>query len=179
MFRVRAPWPLLAAAVLITGCAQQDAGTVETAEVAEKAKQAAEMRAAHMKEAEAAVEEIEAAFIAAYNAEDGEGIAALFAPDGTIAPPELMSLEQPAIAQYYNAQFASGGDFTLEVEREEVIVAGKTTVAWGGYAASVLMEGAETVVTTGRYGVVSKLQEDGSWKIYRHMFNYISPPPEM
>jgi ketosteroid isomerase-like protein len=34
-------------------------------------------------------------------------------------------------------------------------------------------------VTTGRYGVVSKLQEDGSWKIYRHMFNYITPPPEM
>ena len=179
MFQVRAPWLLMAAAALITGCAQQDAATGETAEVAEEAKQAAEMRNDRMKVAEAAVEEIEAAFIAAYNAEDGEGIAALFAPDGSIAPPELMSLEQPAIAEYYNAQFASGGDFTLEGEREEVIVAGKATVAWGGYAASVLMEGAETVVTTGRYGVVSKLQEDGSWKIYRHMFNYITPPPEM
>jgi len=179
MYRVRAPWLLLAAAVLVTGCAQQDAGTVETAEVAEKAKQAAEMKKAHMKEAAAAVEKIESAFIAAYNAEDGAGIAALFAPDGTIAPPELMSLEQPAIADYYNAQFASGGDFTLEVELEDIAVAGKTVVSWGGYAASVLMEGADPVVTTGRYGVVSKLQEDGSWKIYRHMFNYITPPPEM
>ncbi len=179
MNRVRSSWLLLAAAVLVTGCAQQDAGTAETAEVAEKAKQAVEMREARMKEAAAAVEKIESAFIAAYNAEDGDGIAALFAPDGTIAPPELMSLEQTAIADYYNAQFASGGDFTLEVELEEIAVAGKTVVSWGGYAASVLMEGADPVVTTGRYGVVSRLQEDGSWKIYRHMFNYITPPPEM
>jgi len=179
MIRVRATWMLLAAAVLVSGCAQQDAATAEEAEVSEKAKQVVEKKQAYMKEAEAAVEKIEAGFVAAYNAEDGAGIAALFAPDGTIAPPELMSLEQPAIADYYNAQFASGGDFTLEVEREEVVVGGKTAVSWGGYAASVLMEGAEPVVTTGRYGVVSKLQEDGTWKIYRHLFNYITPPPEM
>ena len=179
MIRVRAPWLLLAAAVLVSGCAQQDAATAEEAEVSEKAQQAVEKKKEYLKEAESAVEKIEAAFVAAYNTEDGAGIAALFAPDGTIAPPELMSLEQPAIADYYNAQFASGGDFTLEVEREEVVVGGKTAVSWGGYAASVLMEGAEPVVTTGRYGVVSRLQEDGSWKIYRHLFNYITPPPEM
>ena len=171
MKRASAPWLLLAAAVLVTGCAQQEA--------AEKAKQGAEMKMQQMEEAEAAVGEIEAAFVAAYNAEDGEGIAALFAPDGMIAPPNLMSIEQPSIADFYNAQFASGADFTLEVEREEVVVSGKTSVGWGGFATSVIVEGAEPIVTTGRYGVVSRLQEDGSWKIYRHLFNYIAPPPEM
>lgn len=177
MYRVRAPWLMLAAAVLVTGCAQEEAATADQAEVGEKAKQAVERRQEYLKEAEMAVSEIEAGFVAAYNVEDGEGIAALFASDGMIAPPGLVSIEQPSIAAYYNAQFESGGDFTLEVEREEIIVSRGTSVAWGGYAASVLMEGAETVVTTGRYGVVSRLQEDGSWKIYRHLFNYITPPP--
>ena len=179
MIRVRAPWLLLSAAVLVTGCAQQDAATAEKAEVSEKAKQVVEKKQEYLKEAEAAVEKIEAAFVAAYNAEDGEGIAALFAPDGMIAPPNLMSIEQPSIADFYNAQFASGADFTLEVEREGMVVSGKTSVDWGGFAASILVEGAEPIVTTGRYGVVSRLQEDGSWKIYRHLFNYIAPPPEM
>jgi len=179
MIRVRAPWLLLAAAVLVSGCAQQDAATAEKAEVSEKAQQAVEKKKEYLKEAEAAVEKIEAAFVAAYNAEDGAGIAALFAPDGMIAPPDLVSIEQPSIAEFYNAQFASGADFTLEVEREELVVSGKTSVAWGGFAGSVIVEGAEPVVTTGRYGVVSRLQEDGTWKIYRHLFNYITPPPEM
>ena len=177
MYRVRAPWLMLAAAVLVTGCAQEEAATADQAEVGEKAKQTAEKKMEYMKGAEKAVDEIEAAFVAAYNAEDGAGIAVLFASDGMIAPPGLVSIEQPSIAAYYNAQFESGGDFTLEVEREELVVSGKTSVAWGGYAASVLMEGAETVVTTGRYGVVRRLQKDGSWKIYRHLFNYITPPP--
>ena len=172
MIRVHAPWLLFAAAVIVTGCAQQDAATAETAEVSEKKQE-------DLVKAEAATDEIEAAFIAAYSAEDGAGIAALFSPDGTIAPPELMSIEQPSIADFYNAQFASGADFTLEVEREDMVVAGKTTVAWGGFATSVIVEGAEPIVTTGRYGVVSRLQADGTWKIYRHMFNYITPPPEM
>jgi ketosteroid isomerase-like protein len=178
MNRIRAPWLLLAAAVLLTGCAQEEAATAEKAEVGEKAEQAVEMKQEYVKEAEKASSEIEAGFVAAYNAEDGEGIAALFADDGMIAPPGLVSLEQPSIAAYYNAQFESGGDFTLEVEREGIVVSGKTSVAWGGYAASIVMEGAETVLTTGRYGVVSKLQQDGTWKIHRHLFNYITPPPE-
>ncbi len=179
MHRTRVPWLLIAAAVVGSACAPDESETVEKAEVAEKMEQAAEKKMENVKAAEAAVIEIESAFIAAYNDENGAGIAALFAPDGTIAPPGMMSLEKPAIAQYYDAQFASGGDFTLEVEREDMVVAGKTVVSWGGYAASVVMEGADTVLTTGRYGVVSKLQPDGTWKIYRHMFNYITPPPEM
>jgi ketosteroid isomerase-like protein len=178
MNRIRAPWLLLAAAALLTACNQEQAATAEKAEVGEKAKQAVEMKQEYVKEAEMAAGEIEAGFVAAYNAEDGEGIAVLFADDGMIAPPELVSIEQPSIAAFYNAQFESGGDFTLEVEREGMVVSGKTSVSWGGYATSVVMEGADTIVTTGRYGVVSKLQPDGTWKIHRHLFNYITPPPE-
>ncbi len=171
MIRIRSSSLLLVAAALLTACAPYDSATDDAAAVA--------LDEAEVAAAIAAADEIEAGYIAAYDAENGPGIAALFASDGSIAPPGLMSIEQPGIADYYAAQFASGGDFTLEVEREGILVSGDMSVAWGGFAASVLMEGAEPIVSTGRYGVVSRREADGSWKIYRHMFNYITPPPEM
>lgn len=171
MIRVRSSSLLLVAAALLTACAQYDSADQEAAAV--------DSYDTDLVAATAAADEIEAGFIAAYNAENGPGIAALFASDGMIAPPGMMSIEQAGIAEYYVAQFASGGDFTLEVEREGILASGDMSAAWGGFAASVVMEGTEAIVSTGRYGVVSRREADGTWKIYRHMFNYITPPPEM
>jgi ketosteroid isomerase-like protein len=131
------------------------------------------------KEAMEATVRIEAEYIAAYDAENGAGIAALFAGDGTIAPPGMASIKQGGIAAYYDAQFASGADFSLTVEREGMFASGDMSVAWGGYVVTMVMEGADPILTDGRYGAISKRQADGSWKLYRHMFNYITPPPEM
>jgi hypothetical protein len=50
-------------------------------------------------------------------------------------------------------------------------------VSWGGYVATVAAEGAEPFEVTGRYGSVNRQEADGTWKIYRHIFNYIVPPP--
>ena len=52
MIRARAPWLLLAAAVVLSACAPQDAATADQAEVAEKTKQAAEKKMEYMKGAE-------------------------------------------------------------------------------------------------------------------------------
>lgn len=181
----RISWSLLAISALLASCSSEDARTtsdelLEKAEVASKTAQAmVEAKEEYAMEAEAAADRMEAAFVEAYNAENAAGIAALFAEDGTIAPPGMMSLEKPGVATYYGAQFESGGDFTLEVEREAMIVSGDMSVAWGGFATSVIMEGSDPIVATGRYGVVSRREADGTWKIYRHMFNYITPPPEM
>lgn len=171
MTRIRSSSLLLIAAACFPACAQYESEADEAAAVA--------IAEAEEAQAIAAADEIEAEFIAAYNAENGPGIAALFASDGMIAPPGMMSIDQSEIAEYYITQFASGGDFTLEVEREGIVVSGDMSVAWGGFAASVLTEGVDAIVSTGRYGVVSRRESDGTWKIYRHMFNYITPPPEM
>jgi ketosteroid isomerase-like protein len=185
MIRSRSRWLLLPTLIVAFACAEDD-----RAEMAQEVQEKAEVAAKTMEtmvqakdewteEAMAATDLIQAEYIAAYNAENGAGIAALFDSDGTIAPPEMASITQGGIAAYYDAQFASGADFSLTVDRESMFVSGDMSVAWGTYVATMAMEGAETVTVDGRYGSISKRQADGSWKIYRHMFNYINPPPEM
>jgi uncharacterized protein (TIGR02246 family) len=185
MIHARSTWLFLPALMLTAAC-----GESERAEMAEEIQEKAAVAAKTAEkmidakdewvaEVTKANDAIETAFIAAYDAEDGAGIAALFAPDGTIAPPGMASIKQAGIAAYYDAQFASGADFSLKVDREGIVVSGDMSVGWGTYVATMAMEGADPVTTDGRYGVVSKRQADGSWKIYRHMFNYINPPPQM
>lgn len=172
MIRGRILWPLLALVVLLAACATQDA--------ADYAEEAAEVGAALVLDAEAAaavVDELEQAYVAAYDAEDAAGIAVLFAADGTQARPLGASMDVAGIEAAYAEQFAAGGDYSLEVMREDMVVADGWIVSWGGYVATVAAEGAEPFEVTGRYGSVNRQEADGTWKIYRHIFNYIVPPP--
>ena len=185
MMRARSTWLALPALILIAACGESERAEMAE-EIQEKAAVAAktaekmmDVKDEWVAEATKANDAIETAFIKAYDAENGAGIAEQFAPDGTIAPPGMASIKQSGVAAYYDAQFSSGADFSLTVDREGIVVSGDMSVAWGSFIATMAMEGADPVVTDGRYGVVSKRQADGSWKIYRHMFNYINPPPEM
>jgi hypothetical protein len=69
----------------------------------------------------------------------------------------------------YAEQFAAGGDYSLEVMREDMVVADGWIVSWGGYVATVAAEGAEPFEVTGRYGSVNRQEADGTWKIYAHL----------
>jgi ketosteroid isomerase-like protein len=172
MIHGRIPWPALALVALLAGCA--------TEEAADYAGEAAEVGAALVLDAEAAaavIGGIEQAFITAYDAEDAAGIAALFAADGTQGWPLAPSLDVAGIEETYAMQFASGADYSLQVMREDMIVADGWIASWGGFVATIAAEGAEPVEVTGRYGSVNRQEPDGTWKIYRHIFNYIVPPP--
>jgi uncharacterized protein (TIGR02246 family) len=160
----------LAALVLVAACAPQ-----ETAEVKEEGAPKAEKmdRAA----IGAAIDAMEADYIAAYNAGDAAGIAALFAEDGYQSPPLMPRLDKAGIEATYAAQFETMSATELEVMREDFVTDGKRSVAWGGFRAVLTPVGGEPVESTGRYGVVSRMQPDGSWKIVGHMFNYEVPPP--
>ena len=168
MFRGRTLWPALACDALFVACtAQETADAMEEATVAE---------AVDLDAIAAAIDAVEADYIAAYNAGDATGIAALFAEDGRQSPPLSPALDKAGIEAAY-AQTLAEGSFALEVDREDFITSGDMVASWGTFTATVTPPEGDPVVTSGRYGVVSRLQADGSWKIYRHMFNYEVPPP--
>jgi uncharacterized protein (TIGR02246 family) len=160
----------VAALVLVAACAQQ-----ETAEVKEDA--APKMETVDMAAMEAAMDGIEADYVAAYNAGDAAGIAALFADDGVQSPPLMPQLDKAGVEAMYTAQFEGMEAQQLEVIREGYVTDGKHVVSWGGFRVVMTPTGGEPVEATGRYGVVNRQDPDGSWKIVGHMFNYEVPPP--
>jgi len=160
----------LVALVLVAGCAQQ-----ETAEVKEDA--APKVEKVDQAALEAAMDAIEADYIAAYNAGDAAGIAALFAEDGVQSPPLMPQLDKAGVAAMYTAQFEGMEALQLEVMRESYVADGKRVVSWGGFRVVMTPTGGEPVEATGRYGVVNRQDPDGTWKIVGHIFNYEVPPP--
>lgn len=171
MIRGRILWPALALVALFAACAAQETADV-TEEVTETAAQVLDAEAAA-----AVLDAMEQGYIDAYGAEDAAGIAALFTADASQAQPLSPSLDPAGIEAAYETTFASGADYSLEVEREGMVVADGWIASWGGFVATVAAEGAEPVTVTGRYGTVQRQEPDGTWKIYRHMFNYEVPPP--
>lgn len=170
MIGSRTLFTLLGLVVLLTACAPQ-----ESAEMAEEAP----AETADMTAVTEAVDAMESAYVAAYNAQDAAGIAALFAADGTQAPPEMAALDRAGVEASYAEQFSMGETFDLQVEREDFVASGDMIVSWGRFEATVTPAEGEPWTSTGRYGVVNRKEADGTWKIYRHMFNYETPPPEM
>ncbi len=169
--RGRMLWPALALVALSAACAPQETADVNE-EVAEAAAQVLDAEAAA-----AVVDAMEQGYMDAYDAEDGAGIAALYAADGTLARPLMPSLDVAGIQAANETTFASGADYSLEIEREGMVIADGWIVSWGGFVATVVAEGAEPLTITGRYGIIDRQEPDGTWKIYRHIFNYEVPPP--
>lgn len=160
----------LAALVLVAACAQQ-----ETADVKEDA--APKVEKVDRAALEAAMDAIEADYVAAYNAGDAAGVAALFADDGVQSPPLMPQLDKAGVEAMYAAQFDGMEALQLEVMREGYVADGKRVVSWGGFRVVMTPTGGEPVESTGRYGVVNRQDPDGTWKIVGHMFNYEVPPP--
>jgi ketosteroid isomerase-like protein len=163
MARRSIPW-ILAFGFVLAGC--------QPAEVEEAVE---EIAPAQMEAVAPAMDELEAAFVAAYDAQDAAGLAALFTDDGTQSPPLSPMLDKAGIEAAYVEQFAAGPAIALAVERQGMVTSGGTTVAWGYF--TLTAEGDEEPTATGRYGVRCAQQDDGSWKIAGHMWNYELPPP--
>jgi ketosteroid isomerase-like protein len=167
-------WPSLTLVALLVACAPQEAADVTE----QDAETVAAVQVLDAEAAAAVLYEMEQGYVDAYGAEDPEGVAALFAADATQGQPLKPSLDVAGIQAAYEATFASGADYSLEVEREGMVVAPGWIASWGGFVATVVAEGEEPFTVKGRYGAVQRQEPDGTWKLYRHMFNYETPPPD-
>jgi ketosteroid isomerase-like protein len=166
--------PALLFCALLPGCqAAEDAEPVDSAEVVgEMPADAVDLDAVTR-----AMDELEQAYAAAYNAGDAAGIAALFASDGTLAPPLSPTLDPAGIETMYSRNFELSPGGRLEIEREDMVISGPFAIGWGSFAVMTPGEDGEPIVSTGRYGAVCTRTPDGEWKIFRHLYNYeVSPP---
>ena len=164
-------WLPAAALVLFAGCAQQDAAYEEAAaDVAE----AMEVDHAAF---EAGLDALQDAYIAGYDASDAAALAGLFADDAMMSPPLSPALDKAGIEAMYTEMFGAGMSSALEIMREGYILSGDEAVGWGSFAVTMAGPDGEPTTATGRYGSVMKMDMDGNWKLFRHMFNWEVAPP--
>lgn len=120
----------------------------------------------------AAVEANWAEYSAALNSDDIDRWAALWLDDGVQMPPGTALREGKAtIAEAVGASMEAFA-YDMEITNLEVLLSGDMAVARGLYTAELTPKaGGDNVYVDGKYMSVLMRQPDGSWKIYRDIFN--------
>jgi uncharacterized protein (TIGR02246 family) len=125
----------------------------------------------------AAVNEIWTQYSSSLNAGDIDRWVALWTDDGIQMPPD----EPPVIGKQQirlrNSAIAEQFTFNIEVNNEEVGVAGDWAFSRGTYSATLAPKtGGKPVYIDWKYMTILQRQLDGTWKIHRDAFNSNVPP---
>ena len=102
----------------------------------------------------------------AFNAGDAKAVAALYALDAMLLPPNAEPADGREAIENFWAEFIGSGD-KVELETKEVVVGGDLAYKLGGF--KVLHVNGE-VVDRGKWVEIWK-RADGQWGMYRDIWN--------
>jgi uncharacterized protein (TIGR02246 family) len=124
-----------------------------------------------------AIDKVRQDFNAAYNRADAETIANLVTEDVIWMPPnETIVTGRETIKMRYANQFTKSSA-TFELRMDEIIVCGSWGFLRGPYSRiDTPKDDGPPKEITGKYLMVMQLQQDGSWKIARDIYNGDSKP---
>jgi ketosteroid isomerase-like protein len=123
------------------------------------------------KEIHNAILAAEKIFVAAYNRHDAPALAALYATDGEVMPPNTKTVKGPRALQALFKSFWDEGDVTIALKTVEADGTGDLAYEVGNYT---LKGKTGKVNDQGKYIVVWK-KIRGHWKLYRDIFNTNKP----
>ena len=129
-------------------------------------------------EVAAAVNAIWREYVDSRLAGDADRAMAIWDEEGVQMPPDTPPrVGKAAIAAAVSAAFDRVTYLEMEVVPEELSISGDIAISRGHYSVSrVAKAGGEPVYTDGKFMTFIRRQPDGSWKIYRDIFNSNVPP---
>jgi len=120
------------------------------------------------------VEESLGAFANAVNTDDWAAVAALYADDARLMPPNTAPvLGREAIHEFF-VNFPPID--ALELTLEKIDAVGDLLYLHGSYTMNFLVEGGDPVVDQGKFLEVRRKAADGSWPMLLDMFSSDLPP---
>jgi len=128
-------------------------------------------------DADAAIRANNAAFAAAMNSANIDGVMSAYADDAIVLPANSPAFKgKDAIKQFWSG-FMGMGALNLALFAEDVMQQGDLAVETGRYEASITPKGAGAIKDNGKYVVVWR-KIGGQWKIVRDMFSTDLPAPK-
>jgi uncharacterized protein (TIGR02246 family) len=108
---------------------------------------------------------------------DWAAVAALYAEDARLMPPNAEAVQGRAAIQAFWEAFPLTTD--IDITSEEVDGRGDLAFDRGSYSVGIMPEGtSEPITDRGKYVVVARRQADGSWLMAIDIFNSNLPLPE-
>lgn len=90
---------------------------------------------------------------------------------GLQLPPGRLPATKARLDEVIPQKFQPGIVKTMEITPEEIVVTGDWAYSRGTYASDRLNADGADIHIEGKFMTIHKRQDDGTWKIYRDMFN--------
>ena len=125
----------------------------------------------------APIDDVRNRYVAAYNAGDAAGVAALFAEDAVSMPDHAPALVGRAAIENSIKQTFAQNSVNITVTPGETEITGDIAHEHGTFSITVTPKaGGNAMTETGKYLVILKRGSDGTWLVHHDIDNTNAPP---
>ena len=125
----------------------------------------------------ALIDSAQARYIGAATSGDTATLSAMYTDDAIVQEPNRKGLHGRAeIEKSLAATFAGARIPSLKLKTEDLATGGDYAIETGSYEQTVQPKSGKAINDVGKYLVVWKKQADGSWKLFREIYNSDLPP---
>ena len=124
----------------------------------------------------AQIEQAEARFSDAFNRGDIQTLAAMYDPDAVVLAPNAPPMRGRQNIEALWSGARQQGFKTLNLVVNSVEVIGNHAIELGSYTLVIQPPGLAETTDRGKYMVLWRREPDGTWMLYRDMFNTSMPP---